>query len=90
MLNRINWQRRLSLTYDKRREMVEPERLAEITGIKVYLLELSSPWQRGFHVNTNGLLRQYFPKRTDLSGFTQFELDAVALQLNTCSRKNLG
>ena len=90
MLNRINAQRRPSLTYDRGREMAQPERLAEMTGIKVYFADPYSPWQRGINENTNGLLRQNFPKRTDLSGFTQIELDAVAWQLNTRPRKSLG
>ena len=90
VLNRINAQRRLSLTYDRGREMAQPKRLAEMTGIKVYFVDPHSPWQRSINENTNGLLRQYFPKRTDLSGFTQIELDAVAWQLNTRPRKSLG
>ena len=90
MLNRINAQRRLSLTYDRGREMAQPERLSQMTGIKVYFADPRSPWQRGINENTNSLLRQYFPKRTDLSGFTQIELDAVAWQFNTRPRKSLG
>ena len=90
VLNRINAQRRLSLSYDRGREMAQPERLAEMTGIKVYFADARSPWQRGINENTNGLPRQYFPKRTDRFGFTQIELDAVAWQLNTRPRKSLG
>ena len=90
MLNRINAQRRLSLSYNRGREMAQPERLAEMTGIKVYFADPHSPWQRGINENTNGLLRQYFPKRTDLSGFTQIKLDAVAWKLNTRPHKSLG
>ena len=58
--------------------MAQHERLAEMTGIKVYFADPHSPWQRGINENTNGLLRQYFPRRTDLFGFTQIELDAGA------------
>ena len=90
VLNRINAQRRLPLTYDRGRKMAQPERLAELTGIKVHFAHPNSPWQRGINENTNGLLRQYFPKRTDLSGFSQIKLDAGAWQLNTRPRKSLG
>ena len=90
VLNRINTQRRLSLTYDRGREIAQPERLAEMTGIMVYFGDPHSFWHRGINENTNGLLRQYLPKRTDLSGFTQIELDGVAWQLNTRPRKKLG
>ena len=90
VLNRINAQRHLSLTYDRGREMAPCEPLAKMNGNKVYFADPHSPWQRGSNGNTNSLLRQYFPKRTDLSGFTQIELDAVAWQLNTRPRKSLG
>ena len=78
VLNRIEAHRRLSLTYDQGREMTAHQRLTEAIGVTVYFSDPHSPWQRGINENTNGLLRQYLPKGSDLSGFTQEELAAIA------------
>ena len=78
------------MTYDQGKEMASHERLSEKTGIKVYFADPHSPWQRGLNENTNWLLRHYLPKGTDLSGFSQEDLDQIALKLNTRPRKSLG
>jgi IS30 family transposase len=89
-VSKLPQQLRRSLTWDRGKEMADHKNFTIATNVQVYFCDPRSPWQRGSNENTNGLLRQYFPKGTNLSHFSQAHLNRVALRLNQRPRKTLG
>jgi IS30 family transposase len=90
LITALPLQLRRSLTWDQGKEMAQHAQLTLDTGLTVFFADPHSPWQRGSNENTNGLLRQYWPKGADLRGLTPTDCDAVALRLNTRPRHTLG
>ena len=86
-LNRMPLAMRKSMTYDQGREMARHAEITQRTGVAIFFCDPHSPWQRGSNENTNGLLRQYFPKSTDLSFYGPGMLDQVAAELNARPRR---
>jgi IS30 family transposase len=90
ILKRFEQHMRLSMTFDQGSEMSQHKTLTQKTGVTVYFAHPHSPWERGICENINGLIRQYLPKSTDLSRFSQKQLDGIGWELNTRCRKTLG
>jgi len=89
-VRKLPQQLRRSLTWDRGKEMADHKSFTIATNVQVYFCDPRSPWQRGSNENINGLLRQYFPRGTDLSRFSQVYLNKIALRLNQRPRKTLG
>ena len=88
-VNKLPESLKKTLTWDRGGELGAHKKFTVATDVQVYFCDPQSPWQRGSNENTNRLLRQYFPKGTDLSGWTQEQLNVVALRLNQRPRKTL-
>jgi transposase, IS30 family len=90
VMSRLPQTLRRTLTWDQGQEMANHAAIAKAARLEIYFCDPHSPWQRATNENTNGLLRQYFPKSTDLSGYHRDYLEFVATQLNSRPRKRLG
>jgi len=86
-LNRMPLAARKTLTYDQGRKMARHAEITQRTGVAVYFCDPHSPWQRGSNENIHGLIHQYLPKGTDLSGHSQEQMDAIAYELNIRPRQ---
>ncbi|MEK7762941.1 MAG: IS30 family transposase [Nitrospirota bacterium] len=89
-VSKLPQQMKLTMTYDQGREMANHKLFTNITGVKVYFAHPRSPWERGTNENTNGLIRQYFPKGTDFTKVSRYEVKRAQHQLNGRPRKTLG